>query len=395
MFVRSFSWLRAHPRLVDSLWALPLVWYSVLTQENYRVDGMRHYLSFYYAFVVALTVPMIWRRRWPREVFAVVCLVGFVQLQTEIAMISSDLNVLVAMYTVAANLSMRWSLASFLVVQAGVVASVGYWWPTKSFMEKFIVLLPSSITTLAVWLSGLYVNTRRMYTRSLEERAVRLEAERDAQAQVAAAAERARIAREMHDVIAHSVSVMVVQADGGSYMLDVDPDRARRALEMIGTTGRQALTEMRRMLGVLREGGQAGTYAPQPGIDQLTELVEQIRTTGLTVDLAIEGTPLEMPAALQLAVYRIIQEALTNARKHGGPRVTAQVRLHYGDDAVLVDVSDDGRGAAALSDGQGHGLVGMGERVALFGGWVRTGPRPGGGFTVSARIPVPEPAAAG
>jgi signal transduction histidine kinase len=248
--------------------------------------------------------------------------------------------------------------------------------------------------SLIAWVFGDSMRYRRAYYTNLEDRAARLEAERDAQAQIAAAAERARIARELHDVVAHNVSVMVVQADGASYALGSDPDRARQALAAISATGRQALAEMRRMLGVLRrdEDGTEPGRAPLPGIGQLGELLEQARATGLAVSFTVEGVPQPLPDGAALAAYRIVQESLTNTRKHGGPRATAEVTLRYLEDALLLRIADDGRGAAAASDGAGHGLTGMRERVAVYGGWVQAGPRPSGGYHVAALLPLVAPA---
>jgi signal transduction histidine kinase len=398
VFARVFAWLRRHPRLVDFFWLLPITAWSLAIADYYVHPGggnpVRHPVPWYVylSFVAALGLPLIWRRKWPRGVFAVVALIAFAQWLVGPDLGPCDFNLFVALYTVAANCAFRWSIAAGLTAELGVVLALEKWWAGQGSQTVWTTDLAGfSVFVWAVWLWGMYVSTRRKYTAGLEERAKRLERERDAHAQVAAAAERARIAREMHDVIAHSVSVMVVQADGASYMVDIDPARAKRAMETIGATGRQALTEMRRMLGVLREGGDAGPYAPQPGVEQLTELVDQIRSAGLPVDLTVEGVPSELPTALQLTVYRIVQEALTNTRKHGGPAATAEVNLHYGDDAVEIRIRDDGRGAAASDDGQGHGLVGMSERAALYGGSVRTGPRPGGGYEVLAHLPVTEP----
>ncbi|GAA4620667.1 sensor histidine kinase [Actinoallomurus vinaceus] len=397
MFVRLFRWLRRHPRLVDLLWALPILGTSLSVIGTYTHPNIMYQRPVawyaYLAIVSAMCVPMIWRRRWPRAVFAFISCVAFVQWAFNAQVGPADLNLFVMLYTVAAECAFLWSIAAAAIVELGAVLAVWRWWVDQDAGQKWSTLIPFTIFAGAMWVWGLYVSTRRKYTAELEERAKRLERERDAHMQVAAAGERARIAREMHDVIAHSVSVMVVQADGASYMVDIDPARARRAMETIGATGRQALTEMRRMLGVLREGDDAGPYAPQPGIEQLTELVGQIRTAGLPVDLTVEGVPSELPTALQLTVYRIVQEALTNTRKHAGPAATAEVNLYYGDDAVEIRIRDDGRGAAAPDDGRGHGLVGMSERAALYGGSVRTGPRPGGGYEVSARLPVTEPRA--
>jgi signal transduction histidine kinase len=241
---------------------------------------------------------------------------------------------------------------------------------------------------LIAWAIGDSMRNRRAYYAALEDRAARLERERDAQAQIAAAAERARIARELHDVIAHNVSVMVVQADGASYALDRSPERARQALAAISSTGRQALDEMRHMLGVLRSADERSGVAPIPGVGQLDELLDQTRASGLAVSFTVQGVPGPLPSGVALAAYRTVQESLTNVRKHGGPAAQAQVILRYCDDALMLTITDDGRGAAAVTDGAGHGLIGMRERVAVYGGSLEAGPRPGGGYQVTARLPL-------
>jgi signal transduction histidine kinase len=188
------------------------------------------------------------------------------------------------------------------------------------------------------------------------------------------------------------VSVMVIQADGGAYALAERPDQARHALATIADTGRQTLAELRRVLGVLRDGDDPSGYLPQPGVAQLTELIAQVRSAGLSADLALDGVPVDLSAGGQLAVYRIVQEALTNAVKHGGPAAKARVLLRYLPDTIEVEVTDDGRGAGADGAGDqpngGHGLVGMRERVALFDGVMTAGPRTGGGFRVWIRLPI-------
>jgi signal transduction histidine kinase len=252
---------------------------------------------------------------------------------------------------------------------------------------------------LLAWVLGDSMRYRRAYYANLEDRAARLERERDAQARVAAVAERARIARELHDVIAHNVSVMVVQADGASYALASDPARAREALTAISATGRQALAEMRRLLGVLRREGDGtnSVRAPQPGIGELGELLDQARGAGLPVSFTVEGDPRPLPGGVALAAYRIVQESLTNTRKHAGPVTSASVLLRYSPDTVVLTISDDGwgdLGGAALPGAPGHGLTGMRERVAIYGGSITAGPRPGGGFEVVATLPL-TPAQAG
>jgi signal transduction histidine kinase len=242
-------------------------------------------------------------------------------------------------------------------------------------------------TALVAWVLGDSMRYRRGYYAALEERAARLEREADAQAQIATAAERARIARELHDVIAHHVSVMVVQADGAGYALETSPERARQALAAISATGRQALTEMRRLLGLLRSGDTQVQLAPQPGLGQLRELVAQARAAGMSVSLTQEGAPRPLPEGAELAAYRVVQESLTNTRKHAGPAAAAAVTLRYAEVGLVVQVSDDGRGAGAAADGTGHGLAGMRERVEMYGGTMTAGPLPRGGYQVTARIP--------
>ncbi len=269
-------------------------------------------------------------------------------------------------------------------------------------VEFFLVTaLLYLLAPVSAWVLGDSMGYRRAYAVSLEERAVRAERERDAQAQVAAAAERARIARELHDVIAHNLSVMVAQADGGAYAFDAAPEQSRQALAEIGRTGRQALSEMSSLLGVLRTGSEAAPLAPAPAADEIAQLVTQAREAGMRASYTVEGAARRLPAGLSLAAYRIVQEALTNVRKHTGPETAAEVTLRYGQDELLVRVTDDGRGSAGLpgygavptADLVGHGLAGMRERAAMYGGTVQAGPRPGGGFEVTARLPLPATAA--
>jgi signal transduction histidine kinase len=214
----------------------------------------------------------------------------------------------------------------------------------------------------------------------------RLDREREVAARDAVALERDRIARELHDVVAHSMSVMVVQAGAAKAVLRRDPEETERALSAIEESGRIGLAEMRRLLSV--EGEVAPSLAPQPGLERLDELLGRMRATGLEVELVVEGDPRPLPAGVDLSAYRIVQEALTNALKHGGDGVHARVLLRYLEEGIDVEVTDDGRGPSPDMDGSGRGLIGMRERVAFLGGELRTGARPGGGFLVHARLPV-------
>jgi signal transduction histidine kinase len=238
------------------------------------------------------------------------------------------------------------------------------------------------------------VSTRRAYLAELEERARRLERDRDQQAQLAAATERARIARELHDIVAHNLAVMIALADGAAFTATVAPDRAADAMLQVSGTGRQALVEMRRLLGLLRDGQPAqapSELVPQPSLDEIDELVDQVRAAGVRITLTRQGTAGAWGPGAGLAVYRIVQEALTNTLKHAGP-ARAEVEVCYGPDALELRVVDDGGGAPLPpAAGSGHGLVGMRERMALFGGELDAGRGPDGGFRVVARFPL-EPA---
>jgi signal transduction histidine kinase len=419
-----YAWIQRHPKLVDSLPAafLLLIGLASLAASVHPSSLNRWLVA---PLVVAATVPLVFRRRWPRGTFAVAAVAGFLSFFGGAASFTpADLAFLIYLYTVAAYCQRRWSIPAMGLTYVGALIQFqllrvyddparcdeiaepsrqaacyrgevpfntdGHFnWVT--FL--FVAVLIAGLVGLA-WVAGDSMRYRRAYYVRLEDRAQRLERDRDAQAQIAAAAERARIARELHDVVAHNVSVMVVQADGATYALDQDPEAARKALLAISQTGRTALTEMRRMLGVLRSADDAGNYAPQPGIEQLGDLLEQVRSTGLRVTLTVEGVPREMPTGLALAVYRIVQESLTNTRKHGGARVKASVALIYTDDCLVLRIVDNGRGAEAPGDGMGHGLVGMRERATAFGGTLVTGPHVSGGYAVEAILPFagPEPA---
>jgi signal transduction histidine kinase len=247
-------------------------------------------------------------------------------------------------------------------------------------------ILFTNLLFSVVWLVGFLLGRKFEEADAARERAARLEREREAEARAAVAEERARIARELHDVVGHSVSVMTVQASGVRRLLREDQEREREALLIVERTGREALAEMRRMVGVLRRPEEAPALAPQPSLEYLDRLVEQAREAGLPVELRVEGDAVELPAGVDLTAYRLVQEGLTNALKHA--RATrAEVLVNYADGAIEVTVSDDGRGVGN-GDGGGHGLVGMRERVSVYGGELDAGPQPGGGYRLRAKLPV-------
>jgi signal transduction histidine kinase len=290
--------------------------------------------------------------------------------------------VLVASYSMGRYTSGVAVRMSFFVVVAGLLCVVS----TMEDQSASDFLFPTAFAVIA-WVAGRAVRTRSQLTEELHEAAVRAEEAHDAELARAAAEERRRIAREMHDVVAHSVSVMVVQAGGARRILEHDPERAVEAARHIEETGRAALVEMRRLLGVLHHGEDAGAErAPAPGMAQLDALVERSRAAGLPVELTVEGEPRSLPAGLDLAAYRVLQESLTNVLKHAGTAPT-EVLVHWGDEELRLAVADRGPGPDPGQEG-GHGLVGMAERMRLYGGELETGRRAGGGFEVRARIPL-------
>jgi signal transduction histidine kinase len=261
---------------------------------------------------------------------------------------------------------------------------------SRSLSEWLENVVFAGLVAGSVWAGGVAVRVSRGRTARVADLAAQLEREREEKARLAVAAERARIARELHDVVAHGISVIAVQAGSGRHTLKADPEGASEALGAIESAAREALVEMRRLLGLLREGNEPATAAPPPGIDSHAELIEQARAAGLSVSVDVEGEPCALPAGMDLAAYRILQEALTNVRKHA-PGARAAVRLRYGARDFEIEVRDDGAGAARPSvEGGGHGLIGMRERVGLYRGELDAGPLPGGGFRVTARLPLNE-----
>jgi signal transduction histidine kinase len=341
------------------------------------------------------SVPIALRRRMPLVVLFTCVTSAAVLLVSNYPDTTGGIAVIVATYTVASTCARRQSVVGAVYVAAMLLVIFFSHPPADDFTIGSLV--SNFILFGSAFILGDYVRLRRVRQAELEERARRLEAERDEEARRAVAEERARIARELHDVVAHSMSVMTVQAGAARRVIDRDVDQAREALGAIEATGREALAEMRRLLGVLREdqpGPDGGTLAPQPGLDRIAALVGQVRDAGVEVELTVDGTPRPVPQGLDVSAYRIVQEALTNVLKHAGP-ARAHVTVRHDDDGVDIEVVDDGRGIGAhgaTQDGGGHGLLGMRERVALYDGTLETGRRPGGGFRVHARLPVPSAA---
>jgi signal transduction histidine kinase len=374
----------------DSLLALVFVVWAQLdlwghTPAGLRVIGGRSVLA---VLLVLLTLPLAFRRRAPAGTLLVVTasLVvasAFVRHSTGVP-VEVFIAVLVAFYSVRAHCDERrapitgaLALATIAIVD---LARPGFFNGTGSPR-------PGAWLAFAIaWLVGRDMRRRRERVADLESRAERLEREHEEKARLAATEERARIARELHDIVAHGVSVIVAQARAGPHLV-ADRERATAAFQAIESSGREALVELRRLLGILRSEDEQLAIGPQPGLSSLQSLVEQVRGSGLPVDLQIEGEPVHLPAGIDLSAYRIVQEALTNVVKHA-KATSAEVAIRYDPHALEIAIADDGRGGAATANGGGHGLIGMRERVVLYGGTLDIGVRDGGGSCVRARLPL-------
>lgn len=343
-------------------------------------------------FGVAQLVPLIWRRTHPELVFAACSSIAVLQWLADIQLSPGNIGLLFALYAVAVYGRVRYSRIALGVGGLGVLMAISRYYSTSDWRQQVTVMVAMAALVFGVWAIGERRRTRTLYVAQLEERAAQLERDRDRESKLAVSAERTRIAREIHDVVAHGLSIMIVQADGGLYAADASPEQAKKALATIGDTGRASLTEMRKMLGLLKDDVRAeldpNQPRPQPGVSQLPELIENVREAGLPVEYRVTGQPRDLPALLGLTAYRIVQEGLTNTLKHAGPGARTSVQLDFGPAQVTVVVSDDGRGAAvAAGPDPGHGLVGMQQRVSISGGTVSAGPKAGGGYEVIATLP--------
>lgn len=372
------AWLRRHPLATDAMVAVVVLALSVPPVAG--PTGHHHALSL--VLILAMVSVLVWRRHAPFIVFTVITGVALVQLTT--GTLNGGLALLVAFYTLAAYAPGRSILAGVALLEgAAVVAAL-------SAGNALLSWTTLSSLVLATWFTGYYVRTRRSYLASLVSRAERLERERDTQAQLGASAERARIAREMHDIIAHNIAVMIALADGATYTVADNPGQAATLMSDVSATGRSALTEMHRLLGVLRQPAEPG-HAPQPTLADIDTLLAAVRAAGLPTRLTVTGQPPALPPSMQLALYRIIQEALTNTLKHSTAG-SARVELTYRPDGVALELTDDGQPRAKPGGGPdaepsaGHGITGMRERAAVFGGEVSAGPGRGGGWRVHTML---------
>lgn len=343
------------------------------------------------AIAVGTGVLIAIRRRWPLVVLVVTAAAVLVEQTYGTSLNFGGFALLIAVFTVATEKPRRTSLVVLAVLPAYLIGAVllydtAHPNPSQTVLADFVTAIAIYGTA---WLVGDSLRTRRARTAALEARTEQLEREQAEAARVAVQNERALIARELHDMVAHSVSVMVIQASAARRVMDEQPSEANAALESIETTGREALAEMRRLLGLLRSDSAPAPLAPQVGLANLGPLIANARTAGVIVELSIEGTPRPLAAGVDLACFRIVQEAVTNAIKHAAP-ARAKIHLEYEPGAIVVDIRDDG-GRRPPPTGHGHGLAGMEERVRLFNGRFEAGPAPGGGFAVHARIPTEDP----
>lgn len=399
---RIHAWMQNNPSRVDTLFMLSGALFLVL--PVLLSGSQRIFLDFLLS--LGIVVPAAWRRTRPvlaGSLTAFFCLLQVLICDTPLA---ADVMALAAVFALAAY-APRWaSLGGLgLAVVGGVLFVVRYFGlpltsPSVELARYALALVAVEAMVLVSWTFGDLARIRRLALQSLKDHTRRLEVERQQERDLAAADERTHIAREMHDIVAHSLSVIVTQADGARYASVQDPEIAARTLETIADTGRGSLREMRRLLGVLR-GDELASSRPLPTLRDIATLVDAVRETGLEVTLERSGTMLRpLPAGAELTAYRVIQESLTNIMKHAGPRVRAAVDLAWTAQGLALGVHDDGRGAAAILQpaarsagpgaGMGRGITGMAERVALYDGRLNAAPAAGGGFRVTAFIPYTE-----
>ena len=385
-------WIRENPYKVDLFLGLGIwLFFGLFVTFTSGVSGSDMLIL---VLASLQTLPLIWRRKHAGLSAAIIVAAHLVQVAAISELLPSQIAVPITVYTLAAY-AKRWQ--SFAGLTAGflgaLLATLRLGTVSGSFSLEGVLIsfVGLGLVVMVSWTFGDLARTRRLAMQTLEDRARRLEIERQQERDLAAADERSHIAREMHDIVAHSLSVIITQADGARYASEHDPEIARETLATISTTGRSSLREMRRLLGVLRSDEEASTR-PLPSLGDVPDLLEATRKTGLDIDFFQEGNPKrELPAGAELTVYRSIQEALTNVVKHAGPSATARVNLKWDSSGLHIGIEDNGRGAGALSSSDsGQGLRGMAERVGLYDGLVEAKPASGGGFRVSVFIPYTE-----
>ena len=337
-------------------------------------------VSLLVALVTVLVLPL--RRVWPGPVFGVVVLMAAVLAQWPVSGELFPVALAIALYTVATRMSRAAALAAAALAVAAEVPAAGQ----GGWHNGWLAVVYVATGVAAVLIAGLYASTRRAYLAELRDRAQRLEREHDQTSALAAAVERARIAREMHDSVAHHLTVIVALSDGALATVTRAPAQATEAMRGVSSTAREALAETRRLLGVLRADGGPELRQPLPGLTDLEGLFTRVRAAGLPVRYERSGPLGDTPPGIQLVVFRLVQEALTNTMKHAGPGASAAVRLRLAPGDVEVEVEDDGAGSAGVPRAPGGGLTGMAERVSAYGGELTCGPRQPRGWLVTARL---------
>ncbi|MCO5970427.1 sensor histidine kinase [Actinoallomurus soli] len=381
-------WVRRVCGFVRAVDARHPLWWDVGLPVALALVTLRPYLGASYvgwAVWLSFVAPLPWRRRRPFRVLLAMAVPVVLSLGDG-TVPPNALGLCVALYGVALRSAISRVTLSGLLTGAAIAADV-MWWRSDGLGLRILTgLMPCAASLLL----GLFVRVRREEIAALEDKATLLERQRDQQARLAAAAERNAVAREMHDIIGHNLSVIAGLADGGRFAAAKAPDRAVQALEAISDTSRQALDELRRVLGVLRDDdparGPAG-LAPQPTLADLDELLDRLRDTGLTVRYTTTGSPHALSAGHQLMIYRMVQESLTNVLKHAGPGCVTRVRVRHDPEGVTVTVTNTGGPAGTEAGGAGQGLTGMRERAALYDGRLRAGPLPAGGWHVDLWLP--------
>ncbi len=357
-------------------------------QLAHRTGSARAPLAAAIVFSVLLAVPLVWRQRYPAATFGFLAAIALIQWITGTRLLA-DVALLIALYTMFEHSPARINWPAALALGLGAVLAVLRWERSSDRLQTLLLLTGIAAAALC---AGIAVRNRRTALAAATEHGERRERERHQQALLDLAAERARMAREMHDIVAHSLSVMVRLSDAAAAKLPVDPGRSSAAMVQVSVTGREALRDMRRLLGVLRTESDGTALRPQPGLSDLGTLFEQVRATGLDVEPEVTGVPCGLGPGVELVVYRTVQEALTNVLKHARHPTRVRVALMYGSEQTVVEVEDDGAGLPAESDkraGDRHGLTGMAERVAAYGGRLHACSGPDRGWRLRASVPTP------
>lgn len=380
------SWFETHPMVINLVVVLAVFAYNLPIQFASVPEGMWPGIGL--IFSCGLCLPYLVRHKRPLLVFIIIFVVVAIQLAVGVGLLIADVMLLFALYTLSSRFRWHFSAPATLAVVAALIIATAA--PVRAHyisLGDVGVLIVITVWT-CTW--GALVRIRRNHVDALRQRAIQLEREAEVQQQIIAAEERERIAREIHDVVSHSLSVVSVLADGAVSTVDSDPQKAKHAMEAVRDTGRSALSEMRSMLGVLRSG-QPAEHAPQPGVTQLDQLIEESKHAGLPVTFDYRGQRLPLPDGLSLTVYRTIQEGLTNVRKHASPPLTkVSIEIEQSTKTVVIDITDDGHTHPGTEERlqYGHGLIGMRERISAYGGTLHTGHREPHGFEVHARLPI-------